>query len=63
MPCIITLKDALVTQTVDEDFAGMAMQLNLASASGKAFVVMDDVNGGHVLINMSQILKIEEEDS
>jgi hypothetical protein len=62
MACIITMKDALVTQAVDEDFAGMSMQLNMAAAQGKTFVIMDDLDGGHVLINMNQILKIQEED-
>jgi hypothetical protein len=34
----------------------------MAAAQGKTFVIMDDLDGGHVLINMNQILKIQEED-
>lgn len=60
MPCVVTMKDMLVQETVDEDFVQAMNQLNMASAKGMSFMTMDDMDGGHVMFNIGNILTIKE---
>lgn len=60
MTVVVTLKGALEPVILDEDFLGMANQLNMAGASGRQFVVFDDDEGGPVLLSLSQILTAKE---
>ena len=47
---------------VDEDFTAVVHQLNLARAQGHGFVVMDDENGEHMVINATEIVTIKQEE-
>lgn len=60
MSIVVTMKDVLTTRELDEDYMQAMNQLNMASAQGKAFMSMDDMNGGHVMLNIPNILMIEE---
>lgn len=58
----IELKGKLEGVICDETFAGVLNALNLSIAKGNAFTALDDMKGGHVMINIPQILTIKELD-
>jgi hypothetical protein len=60
MAIVVTMKDVLTQRELDEDYVQAMNQLNMASAQGKAFMSMDDMNGGHVMFNIPNILIVEE---
>jgi hypothetical protein len=60
MAIVVTMKDVLTQRELDEDYTQAMNQLNMASAQGKTFMSMDDMNGGHVMVNVPNILIIEE---
>lgn len=60
MPCVIRLSDSLVEERVDEDMMSCMSALNMAFAKGMKFVVMDDMDGSHIIVNLSRILTIKE---
>ena len=60
MSCIITMKGGVDSNQVDEDFVTMTNTLNVASASGKTFAILEDMDGGHIMVNMDQILFAKE---
>lgn len=62
MPVAVTMKDMMVTEVVDEDFAGALSALNQAGAKNLHFIVMEDMDGGHVMINIENILMLKELD-
>lgn len=60
MPVAITMKDVLEPVICDEDFAQTIQALNMAAAKSSAFMVLDDMEGGHVGINIPNINLITE---
>lgn len=58
----VTMKDVMITETVDEDFTTALNALNNAGVQGKNFLVMDASDGGHVMLNISNILILKELD-
>lgn len=63
MGLIVQMRGALETFELDEGFADTAMRLNLSAAEGREFVATKDTHGRNMLIKMSNILTlIENED-
>ena len=63
MPVQVSLKGTFDVVVLDEDFAGIANTLNMAGASGRQFVVADQLDGEPILISLNQILTIREVDN
>lgn len=62
MPIAVQLKDSLQIEEIDETFAGAMNAFNLSIAKGNTFVAMSDMQGGHVMLNIPQILTVKELD-
>lgn len=60
MTCIVYLKDTLGSVEVDEEFTAAINALNISSAKGNAFVIMDGMDGDHEAFNIPNILRIKE---
>lgn len=60
MPCVIYMRDMLEPVKVDESFLGLVTALQTSSTQGLAFIVMDDMIGGHVGIKIANINIFEE---
>lgn len=56
----IKMKDSPEVEICDETFAGAMNAFNLALAKGNTFTSLDDMDGGHVMLNIPQILTVKE---
>ena len=63
MPAAITMKDAMLTEMVDEDFDELLIAMNSATGKGMNFIVLDGEDGNRVMINMSNVLTIKQYDN
>lgn len=62
MTVAITLRGALEPILADEDFLGTIQAMNLSSAKGNNFIVLDMPDGTHTAVKMDNILTISEHD-
>jgi hypothetical protein len=62
VPVAVHLKDLLEPVVADEDFAGAINALNMSAAKGLQFMVMDDMDGGHIALAIPNINLITEVD-
>lgn len=62
MTVIVTMRGLLEPVEVENDFVGMANDLNIAAASGKAFVVARSPEGENMALQAGEILVIKEKD-
>jgi mannose/fructose-specific phosphotransferase system component IIA len=60
MPLGVTMKDVMVTEVVDEDFHDALTTLNKAGNNRENFIVMSDMDGGNVMLNVANILMLKE---
>ena len=60
MPVIVTLKGTFEPLILDEDLAETFNSLNLAGATGRKFVVSQELDGEAVLMALDQVLTIKE---
>ncbi len=58
----VHIKDMLEPVIADEDFLGAINSLNMASAKGLQFMVVDMPDGGHAAINIPNINTVMEVD-
>jgi hypothetical protein len=62
MTIVVIMKGALEPQEIDMDFPSALNALNLASASGKSFAVMEDMDGHNIAFQIKNIDTIKELD-
>ena len=62
MTVAVTCKDVIEPIICDETFIDAVNMLNISSAKGNTFMVMDDTSGGHVAFNIPNINTIVEVD-
>lgn len=60
MAIAVQMKDSLTVEVLDEDYAATMNALNIAIAKGNTFTSLNDMEGGHVMVNIPQILTIKE---
>lgn len=60
MPVEIKFQDSLDVEICDETFAGVMQAFNLSIAKGNSFISLEDMEGGHVMINIPNILTVKE---
>lgn len=62
MAIAVQMKDSLTVEVLDETYTGAMNAFNMAIAKGNTFLSLDDNEGGHVMLNIPQILTVKELD-
>ena len=61
MSVVVTMKGALESVTIDEDYTATLHTFNLTAAQGKKFASTKTEDGDDLLINIDEVLTAREE--
>lgn len=60
MAVVITMKDVLVSEVVDEDYDDVMQTLRQTMGQGVGFLVLNDVQGDRISFNIANIMTVKE---